>query len=282
MRFWRQQATLQIGISRYLLDDLRFSFEVMSEDDAGVPICKLEIYNLAPSTRAAVAKGVPVIVNAGYQGDVGSIFVGSVASFSHEEGDIDVVTKITAADSLQQWLGAYVNKSYKGPIDAQTILGDLLALFGVDVGLCLLAENPTYRRGKVCTGKLKDVLTALVCTDCKSRLILRTGQIVIVPPDMGVTTGYLLTPQTGLLKSSSKSESQTVNTTAKATKKTRAQQSEAEGNERRECLLNYHIGVGDVVVIQDSTTSGSYMVKKVTHKGGCSGDWKTIMEVIPA
>ena len=73
-----------------------------------------------------------------------------------------------------------------------------------------------------------------------------------------------------------------MNTTAKATKKTRAQQSEAEGNERRECLLNYHIGVGDVVVIQDSTTSGSYMVKKVTHKGGCSGDWKTIMEVIPA
>ena len=133
----------------------------------------------------------------------------------------------------------------------------------------MLAEDPIYKRGKVCTGRLKDVLTKIVCTDCKSRLLLRTGQIVIAPPEVGITTGYLLTPQT-------------VNTAAKPAKKTRAQQAEADGNEKRECLLNYHIGVGDIVLIQDSTASGSYMVKKITHKGDGSGDWKTIMEVVPS
>ena len=201
---------------------------------------------------------------------------------SHDIGKLDAVTKITAADSLQQWLGSNVNKSYKGPITAKNVVADLLALFGVEVGLCMLAEDPIYKRGKVCTGRLKDVLTKIVCTDCKSRLLLRTGQIVIAPPEVGITTGYLLTPQTGLLKSSSKSESQTVNTAAKPAKKTRAQQAEADGNEKRECLLNYHIGVGDIVLIQDSTASGSYMVKKITHKGDGSGDWKTIMEVVPS
>lgn len=282
MRFWKRRASLQVGTSRYQLDDLKFSFEVTSEDDAGIPICKLEIYNLAPSTRAAISKGTPIIVNAGYQDDIGSVFVGSVASFSHDIGKLDAVTKITAADSLQQWLGSNVNKSYKGPITAKNVVADLLALFGVEVGLCMLAEDPIYKRGKVCTGRLKDVLTKIVCKDCKSRLLLRTGQIVIAPPEVGITTGYLLTPQTGLLKSSSKSESQTVNTAAKPAKKTRAQQAEADGNEKRECLLNYHIGVGDIVLIQDSTASGSYMVKKITHKGDGSGDWKTIMEVVPS
>lgn len=48
MRFWKRRASLQVGTSRYQLDDLKFSFEVTSEDDAGIPICKLEIYNLAP------------------------------------------------------------------------------------------------------------------------------------------------------------------------------------------------------------------------------------------
>lgn len=281
MRFWKRQATLQLGGNRYTLDDLRFTFEVASEDDAGLPICKLEIYNLSPSTRAAIAKNTPIILNGGYQGDVGSLFVGGVANFSHEEGDLDVVTKITAADSLEQWLGAHVNKSYKGPVKAKDVLDDLLSIFGIEVGLCMLAENPEYPRGKVCTGKLKDVLTALVCTDCKSRLLLRTGQIVISPPELGISTGYLLTPQTGLLKTASTGESQSVNTTAKAEKKTRAQQAEPEGKATRECLLNYHIGVGDLVAIQDSQLSGSFMVKKTTHKGDRSGDWKTILEVIP-
>ena len=123
MRFWKRRASLQVGTSRYQLDDLKFSFEVTSEDDAGIPICKLEIYNLAPSTRAAISKGTPIIVNAGYQDDIGSVFVGSVASFSHDIGKLDAVTKITAADSLQQWLGSNVNKSYKkrGGRPARTI-----------------------------------------------------------------------------------------------------------------------------------------------------------------
>lgn len=183
MRFWKRRASLQVGTSRYQLDDLKFSFEVTSEDDAGIPICKLEIYNLAPSTRAVISKGTPIIVNAGYQDDIGSVFVGSVASFSHDIGKLDAVTKITAADSLQQWLGSNVNKSYKGPITAKNVVADLLALFGIEVGLCMLAEDPIYKRGKVCTGRLKDVLTKIVCTDCKSRLLLRTGQIVIAPPE---------------------------------------------------------------------------------------------------
>lgn len=69
-------------------------------------------------------------------------------------------------------------------------------------------------------------------------------------------TGYLLTPQTGLLKDSSSSESQTVNTQTSAASKTRIAQEEADGTLKRACLLNYHIGVADP-----------------DHHSGCPDQW---------
>lgn len=281
MRMWLRQATLTLGSNRYTLDGLNFTFKVQFEDRAKVSTAQLEVYNLAPSTRASLKKGDPVIITAGYQGDVGCIFVGAVADFSHNSNNLDVITKITAADSLEEWLGTYVNKTYKAGMYAADIIDDLLNIFGVEVAMVKLAVNKHYPGCRVCRGKLKDVLTEIACSDCKSRLVIRCGQIVINPPQEGVTSGYLLTPQTGLLKSSSTSESQDITTKTTATDKTRSQQAEDEGNATRSCLLNYHIGVADVVQIQDSQTNGTFLVTAGIHEGSRAGKWQTTLEVKP-
>ena len=129
--------------------------------------------------------------------------------------------------------------------------------------------------------RLKDVLTSIVCSDCRSRLVIRCGQLIINPPDEGIVTGYLLTPQTGLLKESSSSESQTVNTQTSAASKTRIEQEEADGTLKRACLLNYHIGVADRIIIQDAQTNGSFLVVSGVHEGSRTGSWKTTLEVRP-
>jgi hypothetical protein len=272
---------LTIGARRYSLDDLRFAFEVASEDNAKTPTCKLTVTNLAPSTRAALAKGDPVILSAGYAGDMGTLFVGQIMEVAHDEGDLDVTTKITAVDSLDAWLGKSVNKTYKGPITAKEIIDDLLEIFGIEISLLNLAANKSYPRGRVCVGKLKAVLTDLVVGDCKSRLLLRTSQIIILPPEQGVTTGYMLTPQTGLLKTQKQQETQTPNTKGNVSKKSRQQQTEADGRGTRECLLNYRLGIGDHVAIQDQSGTKTVKLRKVGHKGDRDGDWKTILEVEP-
>ena len=87
---------------------------------------------------------------------------------------------------------------------------------------------------------------------------------------------------TGLLKSASTSESQNINTKTTATEKTRSQQAEDEGNLSRDCLLNYHIGVADKIVIRDSQTNCTFMVVSGVHEGTRSGNWKTTVEVKPA
>jgi hypothetical protein len=271
-----------LGGSQYTLDDLNFKFEVSFEDRPMTTTARLEIYNLAPGKRATLAKGMPVILSAGYKADIGTIFVGEIAKHTVETNTPDTVTKITAADSLGRWLGSNINKTYRGPITAQEILEDMLNVFGVEIAIIQPKINKDYPRGRVCSGKTIKVLTQIACQDCQSRLIIRCGQIIINPPEEGIQSGFLLSPATGLLLKSAKNEGQdTATMTNAAAKSTRAAQNEPDGGTTRTCLLNYRIGCADIVQIQDSTTGGAYMVKGGTHKGDCSGDWTTTLEVTP-
>lgn len=161
MRMWLRQATLTLGSNQYTLDGLNFSFKVQFEDRAKVSTAQLEVYNLSPSTRASLKKGDAVIITAGYKGDVGCIFVGAIADYSHQHENLDIITKITAADCLEEWLGTYVNKTYKAGMYAKDIIDDLLNIFGVEVAMVKLAENKHYPGCRVCRGKLKDVLTEI-------------------------------------------------------------------------------------------------------------------------
>jgi len=279
---WKRQANLIIGKNLYSLDNMNFNFKVRSEDRAKVSEAKFEVYNLSPSTRAGIQKNDPIILTAGYKGDVGGIFVGAVADFVHDYGDLDIITKITAIDSMDAWLGTDINKTYSEGTYAADIIDDLLTIFGVEVAMVKLAENKYYPGCRVCRGKLKDILTEIVCRDCKSRFLIRHGQIIINPPEEGITTGYLLTPETGLLKASSSGENQTVNNDTSAVTKTRSQQADADGIIKRECLLNPRIGVADLLDIRDKTMNGIYLVKAIEHEGSRTGPWKSSLEVLPA
>ena len=282
MRFWLRQATLQLGSSRYALDDLRFSFKVAVEDRPKVGSCEIEVINLSPDTRAAMQKGDPVLLCAGYKDDVGTIFIGNITEFSHALGSVDVVTKIKAMDAIEAWLGQSVNKTYRQGTGAKEIVDDLLTMFGIESGVNQLANPVIYPRGKVCTGKVKDVLTEIAVRDCGSRLLIRTNQIIINPPAEGLEMGLLLTPETGLLKAGATGEGQSPNSSAKPVEKSREEQVEAEGTIKRECLLNYRIGCADIVMVRDSQIDGQYRVVRLTHEGSVAGKWITSLELIPA
>lgn len=279
MAFWLRDATLQIGAAKYTLDGLNFGFEIPFEDSEELTTATITATNLSANTRNNIKKNDPVIINAGYEGDIGCLFVGKVAALSHKKDTTDWTTKITATVALDEWLSAKVNKTYTESIDAKAVLTDLLNIFGLEVGAFELAENKTYPRGRVCQGKLKDVLQEIVVSDCKSRLLIRpTGQLIVNKPDSGVNTGYLLSAQTGLLRSTEESEVIPIETDL--TTKTPTEDKE-ENLKTRACLLNYHIGPADVVKIQSIDLNGDCMVVRGRHIGSRTGDWKTEMEVRP-
>ncbi len=277
MAFFLRSASLQIGPLKYSMDDgFYFDFEVPFYDSDELTTASITITNLNATSRAGIVKNQVVILNAGYEGDVGALFVGQVASVSHKQSGTEWQTKITATAALSQWLNAQVNKTYEAGSMAQDIVRDLLNIFGLEIGMCQLVENTIYPRGRVCTGKLKDVLTEIVVNECKSRLLIRANQIIINNPADGVNIGYFLTPESGLLMYSDDSDSTEISnpqTSGDAEKK-----AEEEKTWKRQCLLNYRLGPGDIVQIQSRELNGRFQIVSGKHKGSPTGSWVTEIE----
>lgn len=281
MEFWTRSATVQVGDKTYSMSDFDFDFDVQFEDSKEPTTAVVTIYNLAETTRNSMKKGDPVILNAGYEGDIGVIFVGQIAGIKHSHSSTEWATKITASEALEEWLTAQVNKTYTQETTASAMVQDLLNIFGIEVGTFELVEDKTYTRGRVCKGKLKDVITEIVVSDCKSRFLVRDGRIIINDPAAGVNSGYTLSAETGLLRADD-DEAKTEIETDLTTQKTPSEKDEDAQNKTRQCLLNYHIGAADEITIQSKSLNGKYLVLRGNHKGSKSGDWITEIEVKPA
>ena len=212
MRFWKRAATLQIGSNRYDMANLFFTFEVPFEDSEELGSATIKAYNLSPATRSGIKKGQVVILNAGYEGDVGTIFTGKVSRVTSKKEGTEWITTITASEALEEWLSSEVNKTYAAGSKASTIVNDLLNIFGLEIGTMELAVDKEYPRGKVCKGKVKNLVTEIVTLDCKSRFLIRNGVITINDPSKGVNMGYNLSPSTGLLRATEETEDTPVTT----------------------------------------------------------------------
>lgn len=280
MAFWIRAATLIIGSKKYTLGDMNFSFEVPFEDSDEPPVATVKVMNLSENTRAGIKKDDPVILNAGYEGDVGCILVGKVAGLKHKWSNVDWTTTITVQPCADEILGKMINKTYKENTTALVIVQDLLNIFGVEVGKCELSINMSYPRGRVCRGNLKQVLTDIVVSECKSRFIIRTtGQVYITKADDGINNGLTLTTATGLLRADEEKVAIAVETQSNSQKT--GEDRDDDDHVSRSCLLNYGVATAEVVKIQSADLNGRFLVSKGKHVGGRTGDWKTSMELKP-
>ena len=279
MSFWIREAQLTVGSHRYTLDGLDFSFEVPFEDSDEPPVATVKITNLSANTRANIQRNDRIILNAGYEGDVGCILIGKVVGMKHKQNNVDWTTTLTVQPCADEILGAQVNKTYKENIKASALVRDLLNIFGVEIGRCELSIDKSYARGRVCRGNLKQVLTEIVVSECKSRFIIRpTGQLYITKADDGINNGITLTKDTGLLRSDEEIVAipfeDKLNTQKSATDR-------EEDNKSRSCLLNYRIGTAELVKVQSNDLNGRFIVVEGKHVGSRTGDWKTSMELKP-
>jgi len=279
MAFWIRAATLVIGSNKYDLDGINFTFNIPFEDSDEPPVATVTVTNLSEQTRDSIKKDDPVILNAGYRGDVGCILVGKVVGLKHKQSNVDWTSTLTVQPCAEEILSRTVNKTYKESMKASAMVRDLLNIFGVEVAKCELSVDQSYPRGRVCRGNLKQVLTEIVVSECKSRFIVRaTGQLYITKADDGINNGIVLTPATGLLRSDEETVAIQVETDLNSQK---TGEDRKEDSISRSCLLNYNIAAAEVVKVQSSDMNGRFLVVKGAHKGGRTGDWETSMELKP-
>lgn len=275
MAFWIRDATLTIGNKKYSLGSLAFTFEVPFEDSDEPPVATIKVTNLSAATRANIKKNDPVVLNAGYEGDVGCILIGKVVGLKHKQNNVDWTTTLTVQPCADEILGRMINKTYAENTKASAMVRDLLNIFGVEVSKCELSVDQVYPRGRVCRGNLKQVLTEIVVDECESRFITRpTGQVYITKSDDGINNGLTLTSETGLLRADE--EKVVFEPEGKSTKETTE-----DDTISRSCLLNYRVSTAEAVKIQSSSLNGRFIVKSGKHSGGRTGDWETSMELKP-
>lgn len=279
MAFWIRDATLVIGGNRYSLTGLDFSFEIPFENNAEPPVATIRVTNLSAGTRAGIQRNDPVILNAGYEGDLGCILIGKVVGLKHKQSAVDWISTLTVQPCADEVLGSLVNKTYKEGIMASVMIRDLLNIFGVEVVKFELTMDRGYPRGRVCRGKLKQILTEVIVNECKSQFIIwPTGQVYILKEDDGVNMGVMLTPATGLLRADEEKATIPLENDLNSQKTGGARE---EDTFPRSCLLNYRIAAAQIVGVQSADLNGQFVVVKGKHTGSRTGDWKTSMELRP-
>lgn len=112
MAFWIRDATLTIGNKQYSLGGLNFTFEIPFEDSDEPPVATVKVTNLSAATRAGIKKNDPVVLNAGYEGDVGCILIGKVVGLKHKQANTDWTSTLTVQPCADEILGSLINKTY--------------------------------------------------------------------------------------------------------------------------------------------------------------------------
>ena len=279
MAFWIRAATLVIGHNTYSLENMDFSFEIPFEDTDEPPVATIKVTNLAASTRAGIKRNDPVILNAGSEGDIGCLLVGKVVGLTHKQSNVDWVSTFTVQPCADEILGSRINKTYAKNTKASVIIRDLLNIFGVEVAKCELSKDKVYPRGRVCRGKMKQVLTEIIVNECKSRFIIRaTGQIYITAANGAINNGVVLTSATGLLRSDEEKVTIPLETKENSQKKGKDREDDWIS---RSCILNYRIATAEQVKIQSKDLNGKFVVKEGKHSGSRTGKWETSMKLEP-
>lgn len=259
-RFWIRQTEVIAGGKSFRSDDLDIEFDVPFDNDDEPDIANITIYNLSDSSINTMKKAQNVIVNAGYQGDTGTIFMGTLQKAVSRWEGIDKVTELTVGDGSQQWLTKHVSKSYAKNVSASAILKDLTGMFGLELGTFQLSNDMTYPKGRVINAMLKDAVKQIVA-ESNSQFNISKGKIIIMPYGQGVQTGFLLQSDTGLIGSPEAFEKEEDNKTAKGYK--------------IQMLLNHRITVNSIIQVKSRTANGTYRVVSGKH----TSDFITEVEV---
>lgn len=254
--FYQRKAELIIENNKWLHPEItmNFNIEFDAEDDPNVS--KISIFNLSEPSISSIKKGDICIFNAGYKDDIGGICNGVIFDVFTTKQNNDTKTDIRVIDVTGQYLNKTISKTYLPNANAQFILTDLFAQIGITPNRIELLENKIYFSGFTAYGKVQDSIRRIV-KDCGSELTTNNSTIDIAPPQIGVETGYLLTPKTGLLNV------------------TKIDNPNSQAQYKITMLLNHNVHVKSLLQVQSKFLDGIVMVVSGKHN-----DWKTTAEVV--
>lgn len=216
MRNWLRACTLSLtgggGDGKILTGggptDLRVSFQIESHTLQSPDLAQFVIFNPSRQTAVKVQKEfTDLVFSAGYEGNTGEIFKGSIVETQYGEKIDNFTTtllRIWCANSDLAYSNARVNTSLAAGSTPQTIVDTCLqslGQFGVTMGQVagIDLSQPRFPRGIVLAGMARDFLREVALSKGATHT-LSNGRLSIVGKDASVPGGpIVLSPSTGMI-----------------------------------------------------------------------------------
>ncbi len=221
--------------------EFRVEFDATDEDPA---LGTVEIYNLSRDRANGISKGQSLVLNAGYQEDIGTLLAGQIVDVASYKDGTERITEIEVVDATQDWLDKPVVKTYAPGTTSSQILQDLLNLSGLEVGRIDLPNDLVYVNGRSVSSTIARACRQMAL-DGGADLYINNGSAFVVPRDFSQDVGVMLDKDSGLVSVE------------------RVDRDDAEW--LVESLLNFRIRAGAQVLVRSPEVSGVFRVVRGTH-----------------
>lgn len=119
-------------VEQLVIRDMRVRFKVTKTLADEPNTADVEIFNLPERDRAAFeTKPLHVRLDAGYEDELGRLFVGDLEFGTSTREGASWVTKLTIGDGSAAYKGAKVNRSFKGGTPKREILAEIAGSMGL-------------------------------------------------------------------------------------------------------------------------------------------------------
>lgn len=174
---------------------LRIKFDIQKNLIGSPANAKFELFNMSVNSRQGIKKGYIMLLQAGYQGLVQTLFTGNVVplGLKTERHGPDTITKIECGDGESAIVMTNLDQSYPPGTTLAQVLQDISDEMGVEsninpdgtgVGIVLGIPNDTFGRGITISGPVNRTLDKLL-KPRGLRWSVQNGNLTIIP-----ATGY--------------------------------------------------------------------------------------------
>lgn len=256
-----------------VIENLRVTFRIKKTRTPKPNAATITVNGLSDDSRALMqSKGARVILQAGYDDAMGTVFFGDSERIDHKHDGPEWVTKIEAKDAGRAYLNARVAETFAGSIPRGTAMLRVAQSLGLGIK-ALEAHVPTinasksHANGWTAHGRAAPELTRLLKA-VGLEWSAQDGDLIVWRKGEGLPDVVVLDEDHGLLGAPEYGTS------------------EKKGKEpllKLRSLLRYQLRIGSKVALKSRTISGTFMVEHLEHTGDtAAGPWFSDLEVKPA
>lgn len=266
MKLYKRAYQLLIGNDKesMVVEGLRVSFDITKTISQDPNPATFTIINLSPQNRNLITSKVydRILLNAGYEGDLRTLFVGYIDTVENRKETVDILTVLTCSDGQKDYRESRTAVTVaKGATDKEIVETVLKDMPNTGSGTRDLPKEKQLPRGKTLVGNSRDVLKS-VASNQDADWSIQDGQLLMLPKDKALpnTEGFLIKEGTGMVGSPQKTN---------------------DGLEVR-CFLNNAMKIGQLCRVESALSeySGDYKITKLNMRGDIfSAEWYSILTV---